>query len=84
MIESPFVNLATFEGFCGIDILSKILVATTMWKEVETERERRREEEIERLTGARTARFYNTFDSAWAVVGELVRSVDEGARGTIF
>jgi hypothetical protein len=77
MTESPFANLAAFESFCGSDVLSKTLVTTTMWKEVETEIERRREEEIERLTGARTVRFYNTFNSAWSVVRALVRNLDE-------
>lgn len=74
MTEPPFTNLAAFESFCGDDAHQKVLITTTMWKKTEQEIEKHREEEIKRLTGARTTRFYNTSASAWAVVEELMRT----------
>jgi hypothetical protein len=68
-------NLDLFQGLCGQKDMSNVVVATTMWEEVQRETGLQREVELnERLEdmvakGCRVDRFLNAQESAWSIIG---------------
>ena len=75
---SPLKNLQMFASMCGGDAMPRVILGTTMWGEVARGTEDRREGEL-RTTfwadmisqGCRTARFRDSYDSAWDMIGKL-------------
>ncbi|GLB39663.1 putative protein with domain-containing protein [Lyophyllum shimeji] len=75
MRGTPLRNLKMFEALCGKEALENVVLMTTMWDEVNPEVGVARETELQDDfwapvvgQGRRTARFYNTFESAWEAI----------------
>jgi len=78
MKGSSLKNLRIFATLCGQKAMPNVIIVTTKWTEVPTEREVRREQELKAgfwkdmiTNGCETARFTDTYDSAWSVIGSL-------------
>ncbi|KAG6842249.1 hypothetical protein C0991_000219 [Blastosporella zonata] len=76
MRGTPLRNLTMFEALCGKDALQNVVLTTTLWDEVDSGVGVSREGQLQRDfwaplmgEGCRTARFSNTFQSAWKVIG---------------
>ena len=75
MTGSTLRNLETFASLCGQKAMPNVVIATTMWGKVEKEEGEQREEELKsefwakmQVDGCKTARFENTYESAWRVI----------------
>jgi hypothetical protein len=69
------ISDALFQTLCGTAALTNLILVTTMWDTVKEEMGLKREKELcsgmwksMLELGCRTARFANTFDSAWRIV----------------
>ncbi|KAF7970677.1 hypothetical protein HWV62_23270 [Athelia sp. TMB] len=78
MAGSPLKNLKMFASMCGQEAMPRVVLGTTMWTEVAEGTGDRRESELEKTfwadmikQGCRMARFQDTFESAWDMVGTL-------------
>jgi len=81
MGATPLKNLATFRELCG-EGLEKVVLATTMWPEVEGDEQEicvAREEELKNNywkgmieKGSTTRRFENTQASAWRIIDCII------------
>lgn len=85
MSGSLLKNLELFISLCGLKVMPKVIIATTMWSEVREEIGTRREGELKRTfwkemldVGCRTERFVDTQESAWHIVDCLVGSASGG------
>jgi hypothetical protein len=77
-----------FNKLCGKNALQQIILATTMWHDVQGDEGDRREQELcakywKTMTqqGSTVARFLGTLDSAWSVVERLL--LDPNDRFTV-
>jgi len=80
MTGSVLKNLEMFATLCGQKAMPNVIIATTMWGEVKRENGERREQELKREfwkgmvdDGCRTERFKDSYDSAWHIIGNLVK-----------
>jgi hypothetical protein len=80
MTGSTLRNLETFASLCGQKAMPNVVIATTMWGKVEKEEGEQREEELKsefwaamQADGCKTARFVNTYESAWRVIDSTAK-----------
>jgi len=78
MTGSVLKNLEMFATLCGQEAMPNVIIATTMWSEVQKAKGERREQELKRdfwkdmvADGCRTERFEDTYESAWRIIGSL-------------
>jgi len=78
MNGSILKNLQTFARLCGTKAMPNVVIATTMWSNVDADEGIKREDELQRefwaemkAGGCRTERFEKTEESAWRVIGSL-------------
>lgn len=78
MAGSLLKNLNLFTSLCGQDAMTKVILTTTMWGEVDKESGDMRENELKRDfwresidKGCRLSRFDTTRESAWSIVDQL-------------
>jgi len=80
MAGPPLRVLDIFKGICGKDAFQNVLLVTTMWDEVPLGVGEKRESGLLQndrrwkpmvAGGARTARFMNTAESAWAIISQF-------------
>jgi len=71
-------NLKELETLCCQQAVPNVIIATTMWSEVQVETGGRREEELRAsfwkdmvANGCRIERFEDTYKSAWQIIGSL-------------
>lgn len=83
MAGTPLKNLRMFERLCGKDALHNVILATTMWDEVDQSTGAKRENELRSNywkpmldCGSTTARFDGTLDSAWKIMQHLTSDRD--------
>lgn len=77
---TPLRNLRMFHKLCGDTALRNVVLATTMWTpKMLPDKGIQREKELQETfwkpmldLGCATARFQNTFDSAWSVVDSIL------------
>jgi len=84
LTESPFAHLMMFQQSWGGNVLpQRVVLATTMWSQVDPETGYHREEDIRRIWGTMTAlgsgvtRFDHTTESAWRIVDRLLGTGSE-------
>jgi hypothetical protein len=80
MSGSVLRSLKLFAALCGQHALPNVILVTTMWSEVREETGICREGELKAIFwkdmvagGCRTARFENTYESAWRIVNSAVK-----------
>jgi len=80
MAGSPLRNLNLFEKLCGKGAFQNVILTTTMWDKVDESMGSMREEELRKTywkamvsVGSGLARFRNTHDSAWEIIGRFTR-----------
>jgi len=78
MKGSALKNLRIFATLCGQKAMPHVTIVTTKWTEVPVERGVRREQELKTsfwkemiADGCETARFKDTYESAWGIIGSL-------------
>jgi hypothetical protein len=77
MAKSSMKNLELFSSLCGSKSMPSVVIATTMWGEVNKETGIRREQQLTEfwkdilISGCGMARFEDTYDSAWGLIGSL-------------
>ena len=79
MASSPLKNLKMFASMCGQQIMPNVVLATTMWTLIYSEAMGdNRERELKMsfwadmiAKGCKVARFKDSFESAWEIVGAL-------------
>jgi hypothetical protein len=78
MLGLVLKNLEMFATLCGQQAMPNVIIATTMWGEVQQAKGERREQELKRdfwkdmiADGCRTERFKDTYESAWRIIGSL-------------
>jgi hypothetical protein len=78
MAGTPLRNLSMFDKLCGRDALRNVILATTMWSDVEEQIALVREEDLRTqywrsmiILGSRMARFGYTHESAWDIVNSF-------------
>jgi uncharacterized membrane-anchored protein YjiN (DUF445 family) len=83
MAGAPKKNLHVFEDLCGDEAMRKVILATTMWKNVKEDTGLRREMELKEVywktmleKNSTIVRFYGTYQSAWSIVDEILRSTN--------
>ncbi|KAF7966371.1 hypothetical protein HWV62_38919 [Athelia sp. TMB] len=83
MAGSPLKNLNMFASMCGQEAMPRVVLGTTMWSEVNASTGERRQRELKETfwadmieQGCRMARFGDSFDSAWDMVGTLATQED--------
>jgi hypothetical protein len=81
MSGAPKKNLHVFEDLCGDEAMDRVILATTMWKNVKEDTGTRREMELKEVywktmleKHSTVVRFYGTYQSAWNIVDEILRS----------
>ncbi|KAL0948440.1 hypothetical protein HGRIS_011016 [Hohenbuehelia grisea] len=84
MAATPLKNVRMFEKLCGEDALSKVILTTTMWDEVDEELGEHREQELRThfwdafiSQGSTTKRFKNTPESAWGIVAGFLEASNQ-------
>jgi hypothetical protein len=84
MTGTPLKNLRMFQELCGRDALRNIILATTMWVDVEEQVGLQRQKELEKnywkgmiSQGSKAFRFLNTPESAWAILDHFLRPAHE-------
>jgi len=77
---SLLTHLQIFSSLCGQNAMPNVVIATTMWSKVRKEEGDQREEELkcdfwkDILAGGCTVeRFLSTYESAWCIIGSIVR-----------
>ena len=82
MAGSPHRNLRMFGELCGDQAMKKVVLVTTMWDKAQrdtgvfTDREKYLFENYWKTMigyGASTARFLNSADSAWDIIGAILK-----------
>jgi hypothetical protein len=80
----PLKNLGMFRKLCGEQALQNIILATTMWGEVEEEVGLQREKELEKtywkgmiMQRSKVSRFLNTHKSAWTILDNFLQPAHE-------
>ena len=75
----PLKNLRMFEELCGKNALQNVILATTMWDEVDEETGMEREENLKSTywqpmldRNSRTSRFMRTRESAFTLIDPLI------------
>ncbi|KAF7973139.1 hypothetical protein HWV62_16190 [Athelia sp. TMB] len=79
MASSPLKNLKMFASMCGQQIMPNVVLVTTMWKSIHSEAMGVNREKELKLSfwadmiakGCRVARFRDSYESAWEIVGTL-------------
>jgi len=78
MSGSLLENLGLFTRLCGQEAMPNIVIATTMWGQIDKKKGLQRENELSkeylghmRDRGCRVERFEDTYDSAWHIIGSL-------------
>ncbi|KAL6302082.1 P-loop containing nucleoside triphosphate hydrolase protein [Sparassis latifolia] len=76
---TPLKNFSMFTKLCGPRAAQNVIIATTMWGRVPSDLGRRRERELQEKwwkpmleLGSATARFLDTFESAWSVIDSVL------------
>lgn len=79
MAASPLRNLQMFASLCGQEMMPHVVLGTTMWSEINLVTGERREQQLLNnywldMTegGCCVARFEDSYESAWDIVGALV------------
>lgn len=79
MANSCLTNFHMFCSLCGDQAAANVVLATTMWSEVEEHIGDQREDELLNkywnllmAKGARSRRFKDTFESAWEIVDAIL------------
>jgi len=85
MSGSAMKNLRLFSSLCGQKAIPNVVIVTTMWSKVTQEEGTMREEALKRevwkdllADGCTVARFEDTYESAWKIVGSLVKMNQAG------
>jgi hypothetical protein len=80
MAGSPLKNLRMFEKLCGKNALQNIILATTMWDEVDDNVGSQREKELMArywkgmmAQGSKTVRYKNSATSAWDIIDHFLQ-----------
>jgi hypothetical protein len=80
MAGTPLKNFRIFEKLCGKHALSNIILTTTMWDKIDDATGQEREKELRGQywksmieLGSTTVRYRNTRDSAWEILGKILR-----------
>ena len=80
MAGTPHRNIHMFENLCGDQAMKKVVLVTTMWDKVQqgtgVDRERKLFENYWKTMinlGASTARFLNSAESAWEIIGIILK-----------
>ncbi|KAF8160036.1 P-loop containing nucleoside triphosphate hydrolase protein [Crassisporium funariophilum] len=83
MAGTPLKNLHMFQQLCGTNALENIILATTMWDDVDEETGNQREEELKKKYwrgmlkhNSTTARFTGTRESAFALLAPLINEAN--------
>ena len=78
MAGSARKSLQTFNTMCGKAAMPRVVVGTTMWRDVPPHTGKQREEELKEkwwkdmiAQGCHVQRFADSYDSAWEVIGKL-------------
>lgn len=78
MTGSLLKNLQMFTNLCGQQAMPHVVIATTMWGNVDKVEGAEREDELRKdfwkeslEHGCTTARFDKTFESAWRIIGSI-------------
>src|SRR5882762_770031 len=73
--RSLLKNLKLFSRLCGQEAMPNVVIATTMWDVIKEERGAVREADLRKnfwmdmlAEGCSTARFDNTYETAWNIV----------------
>jgi hypothetical protein len=73
-------NLELFSHLCGQKAMPNVVIATTMWDHIKEERGAMREADLKKnywadmlAEGCTTARFDNTYESAWNIVASIIQ-----------
>ncbi|KDQ54626.1 hypothetical protein JAAARDRAFT_38306 [Jaapia argillacea MUCL 33604] len=84
MSGSTHKNLRMFGKLCGDSAAQRVILVSTMWDEVDPKIGESREGELKRRywrglldNRASTARFTNTPDSAWSIIGKVAENAAE-------
>ncbi|KAL6302092.1 P-loop containing nucleoside triphosphate hydrolase protein [Sparassis latifolia] len=84
MAGTPLKNLRMFEELCGKSALQNIILATTMWDEVDETTGLARENELKKRywkgmmnAGSRVVRFKNSRESAWCILDDFLENANE-------
>src|ERR1700733_2919024 len=71
-------SLLMFAKLCGQKAMPNVIMVTTKWSKVTVEEGAQREQELKTdfwndmiADGCETARFEDTYDSAWGIIGSL-------------
>ena len=83
MAGAPQKNLHVFANLCGDEAMHNVILATTMWNRVKEHVGARREKELKEEywktmleKDSMVVRFNGTFQSAWSIVDEILRSTN--------
>ena len=83
MAGTPLKNLRMFHELCGKKALRNVILVTTMWDEVAQDIGSLREKELRNKfwkgmidEGSATARYRNTRNSAWAILGHIIQEAN--------
>src|ERR1700685_1400775 len=78
MAGSIMKHLQMFKSICGQEAMPNVIIATTMWGEVNEAHGARREEELKRdfgkdmvTDGCTIERFMDSYESAWFIIDRL-------------
>jgi hypothetical protein len=78
MTASALKNLRIFATLCGQKAMPNVIIVTTKWSKIAIEEGARRMKELEThfwkdmiVDGCGTARFEDTYESAWNIIGSL-------------
>lgn len=78
MRGTPLRNLTMFQALCGDDALKNVILATTMWDQVQPDVGSKRENQLQTEfwkpmieRGSRVARFNSDFGSAWEIANSF-------------
>jgi len=81
MSGSLLKNLQIFTNLCGRKAMPNVIIATTMWGEINEAHGARREEELKRLVSqdmvtdeCKIERFNYAYESAWSIIDRLAKA----------
>ena len=84
MAGTPLKNLRMFEELCGKNAFQNVILATTMWDEVDEETGEARENELKKKywramldRGSRTSQFMRTHQSAFELINPLIDAANK-------
>jgi len=87
MTGSLLNNLRMFTSLCGQEAMPNVILVTTMWSDVPKAIGMRREEELRDVfwkdldrAGCRIERFEDTRESAWRIIGNIVKNSGTNVR----